>query len=333
MHETNIKTEQLSRNPGELYQIVETEMLAVRRRISSELSSDIKLVDTLCRYAAQYQGKMLRPAILLLAGKACGDITPRHIDFAVILELVHLATLIHDDVLDEAKTRRQLATVNQLWGNESSVLLGDLLLSQAFDLCNRTGDLAAAGDLSHTAKTVCQGELCQCLNRKNWELTEEQYLQIIEMKTASLYQLSCRLGAKFSNASAQDQAVLEEFGRLFGCGFQIADDLLDLVGREDQTGKTLGTDLAQGKPTLPIIHFCRQADPAAKKEFFNLFRAEETPTKEILSLLDRSGSLKYAWQRAGGFGDQAQTELLKLKAGPARDSLASIAEFVVKRSC
>lgn len=332
MHETPIQIEPVMDQPRDLYWVIEEEMAQVRQLLAEELAGEEDVLNTLCGYVSRYQGKMLRPALLLLAGKACGPLTRNHIELAVVIELVHLATLIHDDVLDEAELRRRCPTVNQLWGNETSVLLGDLLLSKAFDLCNRVANSEAAAELSQTAKTVCRGELLQCLTRAQWDMPEERYLQIIDMKTASLFQLCGHLGARLAGASTPERQALADYGRFLGRGFQITDDLLDIAGREDETGKTSGTDMVQGKPTLPLIHFCRLADPESRNELIQSFPRQRSGLRALSEQLDRGGSLAYTWQRAREYVARAQDTLQALKATPAREALAGIAEFAVKRS-
>jgi octaprenyl-diphosphate synthase len=333
INDTHTETENIASNANELYGIIETEMAAVREGIEGELRSTEELINPLCSYISRYQGKMLRPAVLLLSGKACGPVGRKHVDYSVVMELVHLATLVHDDVLDEAKIRRKSATVSRLWGNEPSVLLGDYLLSKGFGVCARVGDLETIRELSQVAQTICQGELLQCLTREDWAMTEERYLEIIGMKTAIFYQVCCRLGAKESQGTTEEQSALEEYGRLIGNSFQITDDLLDIVGRENEAGKTLGTDISQCKPTLPIIHFCRLSDPGSYKYFLELIHDPKDTRPEILSLLDRSGSLEYSWGRAGEMAGRAREKLRTLKASAAREALDAIAEFVVKRTC
>ncbi len=333
MHETETQPETSGSHTTELYRVIDREMSVVREKLSAELSDSDELTGVLCRHVARYQGKMLRPAILLLSGKACGELMWKHFNFAVVIELLHLATLIHDDVLDNAEVRRQSSTANRLWGNEASVLLGDYLLSKAFDLSNRTASPAESSELSSHAKIICQGELLQCLTHNDWTITEDRYLQIIEMKTARLYQLCCRLGASLSGAESDEQAGLEEYGRLLGRCFQITDDLLDILGDEGTVGKTLGTDLRQAKPTLPVIHFCRTAGLESREELIALLTQGPGARSRFRDLLERSGSLDYAWKLTQEYMDQARAQLRVLRASPAREALSSIAEFVVKRTC
>jgi octaprenyl-diphosphate synthase len=315
------------------YRGIERELELIRDRLDESLQSDDELVDALCLHVSKYRGKMLRPAVLLLSGQACGTIGSRHIEYGTIIELLHLATLIHDDILDQAEIRRGSATTSQLWGNEASVLLGDYLLSKAFDLCNRLGDLTINRLISESAQTVCRGELLQCLTRQQWDLAEARYLQIIHMKTGVLYQVCCRIGAAMAEGSEEEIAALEEFGRLIGQSFQIVDDLLDITGREAETGKTLGTDLIQGKPTLPIIHFKRQASEADRLRLTKLLNSEPSKIAEIRALLEASGSLQYTQELAWALVGQAREKLQTLKASRSRESLAELAEFVVKRPC
>jgi octaprenyl-diphosphate synthase len=187
--------------------------------------------------------------------------------------------------------------------------------------------------LSQLAQTICQGELLQCLTREDWAMTEERYLEIIGKKTGSFYEECCRLGAELSGGTRAEQAALEDYGRLIGSSFQITDDLLDILGREDETGKTLGTDILQCKPTLPIIHFCRVSDPGSRNALIQFIQDPHETKQEIRSLLDRSGSLAYAWTRAEEMASRAQEKLRTLKATAAREALIAIADFVVKRTC
>jgi octaprenyl-diphosphate synthase len=315
----------------ELYRPIERELGQVREQLMLQLRSDDAQIDVMCKHVSRYQGKLLRPAVLLLSGKACGSINEEHITYGVIIELLHLATLIHDDVLDQASLRRKSITTNELWGNEASVLLGDYLLSRAFDLCNKTGNLKINQIISGVAGTICQGELLQCMSRGQWDISEERYLEIIHMKTGCLYQVCCRIGAELSIGSAAGVEALDRYGLLIGRGFQIADDLLDIIGTEPKAGKTLGSDLAQAKPTLPTIHFYRESDPKARGELIDLIKNDKKD--EILALLKGRGSLKYTQECAEEFIRQAKDELKTLEASQAGQALAAIADFVVRRSC
>ncbi len=315
----------------EIYAPVAQPLSIVRSRLTEILSDEIREISDMCEYVAQYRGKMLRPAILLLAGLACGKISERHIDFAIVIELLHLATLIHDDIIDEAQKRRSRCVVNQLWGNESSVLLGDYLLSQSFDLCNRTGDIASARKISQTAREICRGEMLQSLTKNNWRISEREYMQIIEMKTASLYQLCCNLGASIAEADKQQISLLEKYGRYLGLAFQITDDLLDITGEESKMGKAPGRDLAQGKATLPVICFMNKADEVSKKRFLRLLLQSEDNLPEIKTLLETNSCMVYTRDRVKQLVTLAKQQLEVFNDCQAKQSLMQISDFVARR--
>src|SRR4051794_11856205 len=215
---------------------------------------------TLIQHLKHYRGKRLRPALLLLTAKALCRLTPQHHTLAAAVEMIHTATLVHDDVLDEAELRRHVPTVNAGWGNKVSILLGDMLFTHAFHLTS-TVDRRACEIIGEATNRVCAGELRQVTERGNLNLTEADYFAVIDGKTAALTECCGRLGALYAGASEEVAGRLANFGRNLGLAFQIADDLLDLVGNEDTAGKTLGTDLEQQKLTLPVIH-CLHKLPA-----------------------------------------------------------------------
>lgn len=323
------------------YEIVGDELAQVRQLLAAQMQIDHPQLQVLSSHVSQYQGKLLRPALLILSGKMIGQVTARHVNLSAVAELLHQATLVHDDVLDDAKVRRKLPTVSRLWGNEASVLLGDYLLSRAFDLCNVTGDLAAARLISQTAGEICRGELLQCLKRREWDMSEATYLDIIARKTACLYGLCCHLGGHLSGADDEQLDTLCAYGQGIGLAFQIADDVLDLWGREDLAGKTLGSDLTQAKPTLPIIHCLRHGPDSTKARLLERLSAcadnetgpDDRAFHEILALLDQADSLDYTRNKARQLATEAKRRLDALPDCPARDAMGLIADFVVERSC
>ena len=243
-----------SQTLADLYAPIREDLQRVERVFDAELLSDHPFVNDLCARVRRYRGKMLRPALLLLSGRACGELCDAHHTLAAVVEMVHVSTLVHDDVLDQADIRRRQDTVNALHGNEIAVLLGDYLISHAYHLCSSLGDGYAARAIAATTNTVCEGELLQVHHRSNLHLTEPEYLNIIRSKTAALTGTCCALGARYSRADDDIIETLREFGVAAGMAFQVVDDLLDLLGDPDRIGKTLGRDLALGEPTLPIIH-------------------------------------------------------------------------------
>lgn len=305
-------------------------MREVDLRLARCLRSASGFVGKLAAHAAENSGKRLRPALLFLAGHAAGEITEAHIRFALAVEAIHAATLIHDDVLDEASLRRGKPTMNVLWGNEPSVLFGDYLFANAFRFAAAAGDKRALEIISEAAVTVCEGELMQVAERANLALTEEKYLEIVAKKTAALCECACRLGALLSGAAPQLLDSLGGYGREVGIAFQIVDDCLDLVGEERETGKSLGTDLKKGKYTLPLIHLFRVNGDAV-----GLIRRDVTEPavwKSLQRELRVAGSLDYALSAARARAKNAKSHLASIQQPEIRSSLEQLADYVVSRN-
>ena len=309
-----------------------SEMAAVDRMFSQELRSDLACVNVLVKHVSRFRGKMLRPSLVLLWGKACGDLTDAHIAVATVVEMVHMSTLVHDDVLDEAELRRKGATLNHLRGNESAVLLGDYLISHSYHLCSSLESQFASRVIGRTTNELCEGELLQIENRNNLELDEETYLTIISRKTASLTSACCTLGAKMSNASPELIQQANVYGRSLGVAFQIQDDILDIIGDTRAVGKTLGIDIEKVKLTLPMIHFLRTAPKEHRLLLRSLLESREPDKVEkIRNLITPSKSLAYARGRAQYYVDQARASLKGLPDGEPRQVLDMIADFVITR--
>src|SRR4051794_8172017 len=238
---------------GLLFAPIAADLSAVERVYAGTVASANAGLARLLAHLDHYRGKRLRPVLLLLTAKACGHVTPSHHILGAVVEMVHTATLVHDDVLDEAGMRRHVPTVNAGWGNKASILLGDYLFTHAFHLTSTIGEARACELIGEATNRVCEGELHQTLQRGNLDLKEAEYFEIIDGKTAALTACCCRLGALYAGAGSEVVHRLTNYGRLLGMAFQVADDLLDIVGREDTAGKTLGTDLEQQKLTLPLI--------------------------------------------------------------------------------
>jgi octaprenyl-diphosphate synthase len=315
-----------------IYASIRDELQQVEQTLRNQLRSEQSYVDELCRYGCLMGGKRLRPALVLLSAKACGEIETAHLTLAAVLEMVHTATLVHDDVLDGATTRRHLATINSRWDNEASILLGDLLFSQAFFLASSLDDVFACRAIGRAANLVCEGELRQKGTRGDFQLSEAEYLTIIEAKTAELCACSCLLGAHYAGAEAAARQRLENYGRYLGIAFQIADDILDIVGREDTTGKSLGTDLQQQKPTLPLIRLLEIADAATRQRVLHLATSEsETAHAPLRDLFHRFGTLDYSQQQAQHYAARAASQLDALPPSEAVEHLHTLSEFVVHR--
>jgi octaprenyl-diphosphate synthase len=270
---------------------------------------------------------------LLLAGQAVGRLTDEHIVLAAVVEMIHTATLVHDDVLDEAAVRRHVDTVNARWNNETSVLLGDFLFTHAFYLSSTLGSTYACRTIGRATNIVCDGELRQTLSSGDVNLSEEDYLAIVEAKTAELCACCCELGAHYAGGDKETIARLAAFGRHLGIAFQIADDLLDLEGNEAATGKSLGTDLAKRKITLPLIHARDSMKVAQRDGFLSLLSEDGGADRDaLLAVLAHHESLGYARQEAQRYAERALAELAGLADTPAKDALAAMAEFAIARS-
>lgn len=280
----------------------------------------------------QYRGKRLRPMLVLLAAKACGGITQAHRTLAAVVELIHTATLVHDDVLDESPLRRHASTVNADWGNKTAILLGDLLFTSAFHLSSTVGDVRACQWIGEATNRVCAGELQQVMERGNLHLRAEDYFAIVDGKTAALTECSCRLGAAFAEADDHVVEAMGRYGLHLGRAFQIADDLLDLLGNESTVGKTLGTDLDQQKLTLPLLDLFATLPEATAERFRELWQHDLSAFRtEVRKTLITSGSSEKTHRRAMQEAATAIRQLDLLAPTPERDQLAQIARWSVRR--
>jgi octaprenyl-diphosphate synthase len=318
-----------------LTECIAPQLRAVDRLFTLELQSRMECVNVLVRHVSRFRGKMLRPCLVLLSGQACGlgPLSDAHVTIATVVEMVHMATLVHDDVLDEAELRRKGATLNHLKGNEAAVLLGDYLISHSYHLCSSLNDQFASRLIAQTTNEVCEGELLQIHHRNNLELDEETYLEMIERKTAVLCAACCLLGAKLAGAAEGVVSRLETYGRALGIAFQIQDDILDIVGETSTVGKTLGIDIEKGKLTLPMIHFMRTAPREHGHLLRTLLQSREADKGEkIRNLILPSDSIGYARERAREQVERARSAIAGLPDTEARRVLDVMAEFVVARN-
>ena len=317
----------------DLYAPIVRDLEQVERILQETYASPRAAVNRLTAHLEHYRGKRLRPALLLLTARACGRVAPAHHTLGAVVEMIHTATLVHDDVLDGATVRRHVPTVNADWGNQTSILLGDFLFTHAFHLASTLDDVRACRIIGESTNRVCEGELQQCTERGNLALDEEAYYDIIDGKTAELTACCCRLGALYSGATASVVDALAAYGRGLGMAFQIADDLLDLVGEERTTGKSLGTDLEQQKLTLPLIHFLRTAPAGVVSQVRQVLAGSGSHNREALRpYLADSGSLEYAARRAEEFAARARTRLDCLPSSECRTILETLTDRVVHRS-
>ena len=327
------KPEETRTRFAEAYASIASELAESDHIYAAELASRSGYVKQLVEHCSELQGKRLRPALLLLTAQACGGIRPEHPKLAAVVEMIHTATLVHDDILDEALVRRHAATVNAEWGNESAVLIGDYLFTHAFHLAASLETTLACRWIGRATNLVCEGEMQQVANRGNLHLGERDYFEIVRGKTAELTAVSCRLGAHYAGASPEVVAAMDGYGRDLGVAFQIADDVLDLYGEERTTGKTLGTDLQKQKLTLPIIRLLNTLpDDEADRLRDDLTHPDGNARRALRPRLEESGALDYAWDAAERFADSARDALIPLADSRARDVLRQLTAFVVRRA-
>ncbi len=334
---------ELLRIPDELaavHERVAEGLVRVIERFDRHLRTDVAPVAELVRHVERYRGKMLRPMLCLLSGMATSrqtppELTENHVTLAAVCEMVHMATLVHDDVLDEAEVRRGGRTINSLKGNEAAVMLGDYLIAAAYHLCAQVQDQWYSLEVARVSMSVCSGELMQLANRGNLELDLATYFGILDRKTAVLIGAACELGARASGATPEVAVALRDYGREVGIAFQIQDDLLDLLGREDDVGKSVGRDMELGKPTLPLIsHLLESPRPERDRAMLLAERAaggDGASGRELREVLVTGGAVERARNEAFRRVEQACKGLQGLPASPARRYLEHLAQMAVRR--
>ncbi len=328
--------EQPMTNPASLLsdalKLMESEMTQVNRTISERLTSDIALINTLGAYIVKSGGKRLRPLILLLCAKSCGYQGNYHVLLAAVIEFIHTATLLHDDVVDSSATRRGQATANEVWGNEASVLVGDFLYSRSFEMMVETQNMEVMNILAGTTNAIAEGEVLQLLNAHSPDTTEKQYLETIHRKTAKLFESAARLGGVIAQADTNAVEALSQYGIYLGTAFQLVDDILDYDASPEAIGKDVGDDLAEGKPTLPLIFAIKHGNAEQKKIVRQAIeQGDRGRINEILEIVRSTGALDYTMKKASEQSERAIAELSCLKNNPFTHSLVQLARFSVIR--
>jgi len=304
-------------------------LVSVGEGLADQIRSFDPEIAPYAEYALSNQGKQLRPALLALTAGATGRVTDEHVTAAVVVEMVHLATLVHDDVMDEAKIRRGRPTMAAQWGNEISVLLGDCLFAHALKLAASFPTPEICRAVSAATNTVCSGEILQTQSRKNFELTREQYFKMLQMKTGELFALSCDLGAYLSGATAQVRAGLRQFGLQIGTGYQVFDDCIDVFGSEAVVGKSLGTDLATGKVTLPILLLLENSTSSRRTQFLRLLQHWDASSwQELREALLSCDVLAASRQTVQEYLQEARESLRKLPESESRRGLFALTDFI-----
>jgi len=313
-------------------QLVETETAAVNQLIIRELSSDVVLINQIGNYIVTSGGKRLRPMLLLLAAKALGYTGHERITLAAVIEFIHTATLLHDDVVDESSLRRGQNTVNTLWGNAASVLVGDYLYSRSFELMVSIKNMRVMEILSGTTTAIAEGEVLQLLNCNNPATTEQKYLEVIARKTAILFSAAAQLAAVLAGASTHVENGLKEYGLRLGIAFQLIDDALDYKADPDELGKNLGDDLAEGKPTLPLIYAMEHSGEAqAAMLRKTIENGDRERFKEVYAIVESTNAIAYTCQRAKQEAEKAIAALNRLPSSEFKQALIRLAQFSVER--
>ncbi len=308
------------------------DMAAVDAVIRRRLHSDVVLVRQVAEYIIAAGGKRMRPAILLVAARACGYAGTAHHELAAVVEFIHTATLLHDDVVDESSLRRGRDTANAVFGNAASVLVGDFLYSRAFQMMVSLGSMRIMEVLADATNVIAEGEVLQLMNCRNADVTVDEYLRVIRYKTAKLFEAAGRLGAIIAGRPEETETALAAYGMHLGTAFQIIDDVLDYSGKEAETGKHLGDDLAEGKPTLPLIHVMANADAASARlvrDAIEQGNGEAFP--QVLAAVHASGALEAARVAGEGEAARARQAIAGLPDSKFRQTLLEFSDFAVRR--
>lgn len=312
-------------------EVVAEEFQAVDDLIIAQLRSDVGLVENIGHYIVDAGGKRLRPLLSLLCAGACGEISHRHIQLAAVVEFIHTATLLHDDVVDLSTLRRGLPTANAKWGAAPSVLVGDFLYSRAFQMLVSIGDMPLMGLLSDTTNTVAEGEVLQLVRAGDAEANAEAYFTVIQNKTAVLFAAAC-CGAAMLSGSANSSA-LYDYGMNLGMAFQLIDDVLDYEGDPAETGKNLGDDLSEGKVTLPLIYAMEHASPAQADLIRHAITAKSSDNiADIVEIVRDCGALKYTRKIAAEYSSDALAALVPLRASKYHQALLDLCKLALTRN-
>ena len=312
---------------AQAFDLIHSHLTTVEGRIRDQAKAFDPAVEGYVAYVCGAGGKRLRPALALLSAGATGQITEAHVDLAVIMELIHIATLVHDDIMDGAELRRDQPTANAKWGNAITVLLGDCLFAHALRLSTNFNDSEVSRRIADAAAEVCSGEIIQTQRRFDLNLSTLDYYRIIELKTAALFSAACELGAVLNRADKAVIGALKAFGTKLGVAYQIYDDILDLAGSEAETGKTLGTDLRKGKFTLPILLMLQSGDaPSSLREL--LIKEEEVDAQLLAGILDSAGALREATAIALRLLDEADEQLGAVRGSNYAGGLGAIGEHL-----
>lgn len=324
---------QTAMNFADVQALIKHDMDAVNLFIHQRLHSDVVLINQLSHYIVNSGGKRLRPLLLLLSARAFGYEGKHHITLAAVVEFIHTATLLHDDVVDASELRRGQQTANSLWGNEASVLVGDFLYSRAFQMMVEVQDMRVMEILSHATNIIAEGEVLQLLNCHEPDTSEVQYLEVIRYKTAKLFEAAAQLGAVLSHSSQAEEKAMHAYGKHLGTAFQLIDDVLDYSSDSDTIGKNIGDDLAEGKPTLPLIYALKYGNETQQKVVFEAIKnGGKDDIEQVIEAIQSTGALNYTAQVARQEIDKALQAIETLETSVYTEALITLAKFSVSRT-
>jgi octaprenyl-diphosphate synthase len=324
-------TQTAQQNP--ITRTIAADMAAVNAVIRQRLHSDVPLVNQIAEYIISAGGKRIRPVLVLLLANAYGYAESAHHELAAVVEFIHTATLLHDDVVDESSLRRGRQTANALFGNAASVLVGDFLYSRAFQMMVGLDNMRVMQILSDATNVIAEGEVLQLLNMHDPDVTEDSYLAVIRSKTAKLFEAAAQLGALVAGANDAQIDAAGEFGRSLGTAFQLIDDVLDYAGDATEIGKNVGDDLREGKPTLPLIYVMENGTPEQRELIRTCIeQGDETHFDAVLAAVTNSGALDYTRRAAEAAASRAQAAIADLPDSEYKDSLLQLCTFAVDRN-
>ncbi|MDO6424031.1 polyprenyl synthetase family protein [Saccharophagus degradans] len=315
------------------YKVVQEDFAEVNTLIVNQLHSDVGLVENIGHYIVDAGGKRLRPLLVLLTARALGYSGNQHLSLSAIIEFIHTATLLHDDVVDVSALRRGRPTANANWGNAPSVLVGDFLYSRAFQMMVEIGEMGIMKELANTTNVISEGEVQQLVNARNPEVTEQNYMTVIHKKTAALFEAACETAAILAGADATTRKAVRSYGYHLGVAFQLVDDVLDYQGDAEELGKNVGDDLAEGKPTLPLIYTINNGSAEeAKLVKQAIINSSLDKLQQIVDIVQRRGGLEYTQQCAQDHINRAKQAIALLPETEFRSAMEDLADFAIKRN-
>jgi octaprenyl-diphosphate synthase len=328
-----VKNQSTTTNIEALRNLLTDDLEAVDKHIHTCLQSDVALINQLSHYIVNSGGKRLRPMLLLLSANASRYTGNQHINLAAVIEFIHTATLLHDDVVDASQLRRGNMTANAVWGNEASVLVGDFLYSRAFEMMVSANNMRIMEIMSHTTNTIAEGEVMQLLNCHDSETSESRYMDVVSRKTARLFEAAARIGAVLGKQNESIESALASYGLHLGVAFQLIDDVLDYSASPEDTGKNVGDDLAEGKPTLPLIHALHKGTPDQARLIRKAIEnGGHDNMQSVCAIIESTGAIPYTAQAAQREADLAIEALDPLPESPYKEALYGLAEFSVNRT-